>query len=559
MKITIGKRMAGAVGVIILTQFVVVAACLHHLHDSKLALSEIYREQLVPLSRLARINDLMNADIQQLTVAISSRPSPQNMQKYLDRVSANNDEIDSLISHSLSSISERDKKLAMEWVARRDAFVQLGLKPAVVALKEQSFGDAEDLIFGIAMKRFAATQEAYAAIVGSQLAGAEAANQATESRYVQIFRGAIILVAISVIVSGAIALYIRRSVVVPVRALTGVMGALATGNRTISVPFVDHRDEVGEMAVSVATFKDELIKVEKLEEETRKKIDADLARAKRRDELTVIFDELVGHLLGKAGTIVEHVHLSSDRMKAAADETCMRSTAVSEAARDVSASIQTVAMAGIQMDSTIGELARQAGNVASAVKTVGERVHAAAKRYGDFAGAAERIGLAAKLIEDIAAQTNLLALNATIEAARAGEAGKGFAVVASEVKGLASQTGRATTEIAEMIGAIQQQAREGVESVEQLIVAVRDVDTMSAGIASAVEEQAAATMVISRKVDEVAVANDVVTRNITQVATGMEETRTMAVDLYSAADDLREEAGVLQSEVEAFLEQMRVA
>ena len=59
------------------------------------------------------------------------------------------------------------------------------------------------------------------------------------------------------------------------------------------------------------------------------------------------------------------------------------------------------------------------------------------------------------LINDIASQTNLLALNATIEAARAGDAGKGFAVVASEVKSLATQTGKATEEIASQISEIQ--------------------------------------------------------------------------------------------------------
>ena len=77
-----------------------------------------------------------------------------------------------------------------------------------------------------------------------------------------------------------------------------------------------------------------------------------------------------------------------------------------------------------------------------------------------LAEAASKIGEVAELINDIADQTNLLTLNATIEAARAGDAGKGFAIVAGEVKNLASQTAKATKDIAVQIAAIQSATRE---------------------------------------------------------------------------------------------------
>ena len=73
-----------------------------------------------------------------------------------------------------------------------------------------------------------------------------------------------------------------------------------------------------------------------------------------------------------------------------------------------------------------------------------------------------------KLINDIAGQTNLLALNATIEAARAGEAGKGFAVVASEVKNLATQTAKATEEIAAQISGIQDATGDAVSAIQAI-------------------------------------------------------------------------------------------
>jgi Methyl-accepting chemotaxis protein (MCP) signalling domain len=118
-----------------------------------------------------------------------------------------------------------------------------------------------------------------------------------------------------------------------------------------------------------------------------------------------------------------------------------------------------------QFNSSLGSISGQAVDGAQ----VGEEAVARAVQTNEtiksLSDAAEKVGSVVGLISEIVAQTNLLALNVTIEAARAGEAGEGFAVVASEVKSLAMQTSKATQEISEHIGKIQEATRRSVEEI----------------------------------------------------------------------------------------------
>ena len=126
------------------------------------------------------------------------------------------------------------------------------------------------------------------------------------------------------------------------------------------------------------------------------------------------------------------------------------------------------------------------------------------------------------LIRDIAGQTNLLALNATIEAARAGDAGRGFAVVAQEVKSLASQTARATDDIAGKIGAIQLATRQAVEANGSIRTTVSDVQASAERIRHAMETQAQTVTMITAAVDETALAADAMSGTIAAIRTDTE-------------------------------------
>jgi methyl-accepting chemotaxis protein len=173
--------------------------------------------------------------------------------------------------------------------------------------------------------------------------------------------------------------------------------------------------------------------------------------------------------------------------------------------------------------------------------------------------AAGRIGDVVELISNIAGQTNLLALNATIEAARAGDAGRGFAVVASEVKALAEQTAKATGEISLQISGIQSATQESVGAIREIGDTIGRMSEISSTIASAVEEQGAATREISRNVQQAAQGTVQVSSNITNVQHGASETGSASSQVLSAARSLSSESSRLKIEVSNFLNSVRAA
>ena len=145
-----------------------------------------------------------------------------------------------------------------------------------------------------------------------------------------------------------------------------------------------------------------------------------------------------------------------------------------------------------------------------------------------LASAAEKIGDVLRLIGAIASQTNLLALNATIEAARAGEAGRGFAVVASEVKELASQTAKATEEIAGQVAAIQSATGDCVTAIGGISDTIREISGIATTIAAAVEEQDSATREIARSVQQAATGTSEVSLNVTGASQSADQSRALA-------------------------------
>ena len=149
------------------------------------------------------------------------------------------------------------------------------------------------------------------------------------------------------------------------------------------------------------------------------------------------------------------------------------------------------------------------------------------------------------MINEIADQTNLLALNAAIEAARAGDAGRGFAVVADEVRKLAERTGSSTSEIGDMVNAIQGEVRQAVLSMDNITSEVKTGVDLSAqtgdvlrGIIEGVEQLHLMVQQIALATEEMASTSDEINKDIESIAASSRETSGSSEHIAMASQEL---------------------
>ncbi|OJX80929.1 globin-coupled sensor protein [Magnetospirillum sp. 64-120] len=269
------------------------------------------------------------------------------------------------------------------------------------------------------------------------------------------------------------------------------------------------------------------------------------------------FEREVKGVVSQVATAATQVEAAARTMAANAEETSGQSTTVAAAAEEATTNIQTVAAAAEELSSSIEEISRQvshSASIAAGAMSEAERTNQMVESLSEAAG---KIGQVVSLINAIASQTNLLALNATIEAARAGEAGKGFAVVANEVKSLANQTAKATNEIGTQISAVQSATRDAVGAITDIARTIGQINEIAGSIAAAVEEQGAATQEIARNVQQAAMGTQEVTGTIARVSAAAFETGNTAREVLTAAASLAQNSGVLESQVDQFVTEIR--
>src|SRR5882672_2457419 len=346
----------------------------------------------------------------------------------------------------------------------------------------------------------------------------------------------------------------------PLTSVTASLTAIAEGNSDVEIDCHERMDEIGEIARTVAVFKNNSIERRRLREEQTAAAAA--AIEQRKAELRAFVDEFqasVGGTLDKVLNSSGEFERVARQLTETARTTAGLSGQSAGASETASEHVRTAAVASDELSNSIAEITRRVqesnGIAADAVK----QAAATDQRIAELSEAGARIGDVVKLITSIAEQTNLLALNATIEAARAGDAGRGFAVVAQEVKTLAGQTAKATEEIGSQIANMQLATRESVGAIKAIGQTIERISDIATSISGAVEQQRAATQNIAQSVRSAASGTADVVSNIRNAAQGAEETGESSNRMFTSAKALSAESLRLKAEVDKFLDGMRAA
>ncbi len=385
-----------------------------------------------------------------------------------------------------------------------------------------------------------------------------------------------------IVASAAFATYLTRSITGPLNKAMGFAQEVAAGNLDDKLDF-SSQDELGKLAdalrTMVASLKENIDKAHEQTEQAKqmgeeanaamekaKIAQAEAERAKRQGML-----DAAAQLEG----IVEVVFTASQELSLQVNE-------ANHGVNITSDRITETASAMEEMNATVLEVARSAGDAASVSSEARSRADTGSKIVQEMVGRiaevetqaeqlkddmkhlgeqAEAIGTIMNVISDIADQTNLLALNAAIEAARAGEAGRGFAVVADEVRKLAEKTMEATVEVGNAIAGVQASVERNMKNVDASVTSITvttdlaneagnslgeivEMVDMSADqvrtIATAAEQQSATSEEINRALTSINIASSETANAMSVASTTVEDLRTQAQNLERLIQNLKE-------------------
>lgn len=342
----------------------------------------------------------------------------------------------------------------------------------------------------------------------------------------------LIAIVVIILVLGALAYWISRTITKPLAMAVNVAEQLAVGDMNVLIE-IRSQDETGKLLQAMQ----KMVASMKIVSNAAMQIaDGDLTvnveQRSANDELLIALNSMTGKLRDVVDNVqqaVTNVSSGSQAMSVSSEEMSQGASEQAAAAEEASSSIEQMTANIRQNADNAQQTEKIAIQSAIDAEEGGKAVSATVVAMQDIAGKIT-------IIEEIARQTNLLALNAAIEAARAGEQGKGFAVVAAEVRKLAERSQIAAGEINELSSTTVAVTQNAGRLLDKMVPNIRKTAELVQEISASSREQDAGADQINKSIQQL----DTV---IQQNAASSEEMASTAEELSSQSEQLQEMIG----------------
>ena len=338
------------------------------------------------------------------------------------------------------------------------------------------------------------------------------------------------------------------------------MEGLASGDLTSPIPYVHYEDCVGRMSRAMLIFRDNAKAREEADAALQDVVgevtsalghlrDGDLgykirinaALGEKANAISHAFNDATAALsviLSKVAETASNVLNGATEIRSASDDLATRTEQQAANLRDSALAMAEVTQMVQQTAINAGEVGTQVAEAHAAATDGGQVVHRAVDAMHAIQKSAGQITNIIDVIDGIAFQTNLLALNAGVEAARAGDAGKGFAVVANEVRALAQRSADAAKDIKELISVSTASVSDGVALVDETGSVLLQIGDRVAAVNTRIAEISASVQVQASRLQQVNMAVGEMDKMTQQNAAMVEQSTAASRSLADEAHDL---------------------
>lgn len=507
-KKSVRLRLSGSLAVCIVLLVVVGALGIYSAHKSQQALEATYKYNVTAIEKLGTVRTALLNNRVKMVAEQRDRDAAAALTTKAEM--ARNDAITNAAMAAylgvITDASERQQALQLQ---QSVATLQSNLQNMMDIMATGDFDAAEAFNESAIRQDYKVVTPGIDALLEHEVTNAGLHYQQSDTAYHALKNTALGVIAMAIALALALSVWLVRGIMAPLSKARHFANELAQGNLAVETD-ISCQDEFGDMLRALTAMQHRM---------------AEVIRS-------------VGHNAVAVNDAAQNINRGNEDLNRRTQEQAASLEETAASMEEITTTVRHNADNAAQADRLVRDVSQQA-------QTGGNVVQNAVSAMGEISASSHKIATIVTLIDEIAFQTNLLALNASVEAARAGEQGRGFAVVANEVRNLAGRSANAAREIKQLVEESVKRVDTGAELVNRSGQTLTEIVSSVKRVTDLVSEIAVASREQATGIDQVNVA-------VSQMDAVTQQNAALVEESSIASRALRTRAAELQQEISFF-------